>query len=80
MSSLPMRVARRLLRNSLLKRVARAVVVRIPFLHRRAQAMLAQGALHRTHYSERLPVTPGDLSPRTAHCLAELARARDGLR
>jgi hypothetical protein len=71
-----MRIARRVLRNAVLKRLVRAVVVRVPFLHRRAQALMAQGALHRTHYDERLPVTPGDLSPRTARCFAELARAR----
>jgi len=76
MSGLPMRVARRVLRNAALKRVVRALVVRVPFLHRRAQALMAQGALHRAHYDERLPVTPGDLSPRTTRCLAELARAR----
>lgn len=79
MSGLLVRVARSVLRNPFLKRLARAVVGRVPFLRRRAQALLAQGALHRTHYSERLPVTPGDLSPRTARCLAELERARKEL-
>ena len=76
MSGLPMRIARRILRNAVLRRVVRAIVVRVPFLHRRAQALVAQGALHQAHYDAGLPVTPGDLSPRTAQCLAELTRAR----
>ena len=77
MSGLLLRMARRALRHAFLKRVARAIVVRVPFLHRRAQAMLAKGALHQARYDDRLPFTPGDLSPRAAQCLAELARARE---
>jgi hypothetical protein len=76
MSGLPMRVVRRVLRIAILRRILRAVVVRVPFLHRRAQALVAQGALRQAHYDAGLPVTPGDLSPRTAQCLAELTRAR----
>lgn len=75
-NGLLMRAAQRVLRNALLKRMARAVVVRVPFLHRRAQALMAQGALHGKHYYEGLPVSPSDLSPRTAACLAELMHAR----
>lgn len=71
-----MQAVRLVLRSPLLKRLARAIVLRAPFLRQRARALLAHGALHRQHYDERLPVTPDDLSPRTAACLAELAAAR----
>lgn len=70
------RLARLVMRNARLKRLARAVVVRVPFLHRRVHAMLIQGVLDQAHYEEGLPITPGDLSPRTARCLAELTRIR----
>jgi hypothetical protein len=79
MSSLPMRAVRLVLRNPFLKRVARAVVMRVPFLRHRARALLAHGVLHRQHYNDRLPFTAGDLSPRTARCLAELEKAREGI-
>lgn len=75
-----MHAVRLVLRSPLLKRLARAIVLRVPFLRQRARALLAQGALHRQHYDEHLPVTPDDLSPRTAACLAELETARKGYR
>lgn len=77
MNRLAMRAARLLLRNAFLKRVAHALVARIPFLRRRAQMLVAQGALRQAHYHDGQPLTPGDLSPRSARCLAELVRARD---
>lgn len=61
------------LRHAGIKRVARALVVRVPFLRRRAYALLAQQP---SAPWSGIPVTPGDLSPRTAQALAQLERAR----
>jgi hypothetical protein len=71
----PLRLLRRALRNPGVKRLARAVIIRIPFLRRRVYALLAGGVFQQREYDGALPVTAGDLSPRTARSLRALAQA-----